>query len=217
MQPLDPADQTTPASAAGPMPPGVPFEAPAVDPEQWPEAHGDLLFAFALSRVRDPGLAQDLVQEAFLAALKARSSFRGQSTERAWLLGILRNKLIDHYRRQQRQRDFVEMETLEPEDDPFENRGPGKDGWRHASAPRRWSAPDEALMRKEFHEVLRGCVGRLPAQAAMVFQMREVDDISSEEICKELGLSPNNLWVILHRSRMALRRCLEANWFGRPR
>jgi RNA polymerase sigma-70 factor, ECF subfamily len=190
----------------------------ALDPERWLEDHGDVLFSFALLRVRDRATAQDLVQETFLAALKAIDRFAGRSTERAWLFGILRNKLVDHYRRQSREMALADAESAAPEEDGlFHAAGLGKDGWIHRLAPQRWEAPDESLVSGEFQGVFQECVSGLPDKVAQVFLRREIDDLPSEEICKEFGISQNNLWVMLHRARMALRRCLEVNWFGNKR
>ena len=189
-----------------------------MDPERWLEEHGDVLFSFALLRVRDRATAQDLVQETFLAALKAASNFAGRSTERAWLFGILRNKLADHYRLQSREMALTDSESGSPEEEGFfQAGGPGKDGWITRLAPQRWEAPDESLASKEFQGVFQECVSGLPDKVAQVFLRREIDGVASEEICKEFAISPNNLWVMLHRARMALRRCLEVNWFGHKR
>src|SRR5262245_57073721 len=172
-----------------------------VDPERWLEEYGDPLFSFAMLRVRDRGTAQDLVQETFLAALKASHSFAGRSTERAWLFGILRNKLADHYRRQGREAPLVDPDSAAPEEEGFffHTSGPGKDGWIPAIAPKPWKAPDESLVSKEFQGVFQQCVSGLPEKVAQVFLRREVDEMPSEEICKEFGISPNNFWVMLHR------------------
>ncbi len=190
--------------------------APSVDPERWLEEYGDDLFGFTMLRVRDRATAQDLVQETFLAALKARQSFAGRSTERAWLFGILRNKLTDHYRLQSRETPLLEPGVSTPEEEGFfHTSGPGKDGWISRVAPKAWQAPDESLVTKEFQVVFQQCVSALPEKVAQVFLWREVDELGSEEICKEFDLTPNNFWVMLHRARMALRRCLEVHWFGR--
>ena len=98
---------------------------------------------------------------------------------------------------------------------PFPTAGlkkPGQLG--RNSAPKAWASPDESLVSKEFQGVLKGCLSRLPDKVAQVFLLREIDGVPSAEICKDLGVSPNNLWVMLHRGRMGLRRCLEAHWFG---
>jgi RNA polymerase sigma-70 factor (ECF subfamily) len=189
--------------------------APLVDPERWVERYGDILFGFAAGRVRDRAIAQDLVQETFLAALKARESFAGRATERAWLFGILRNKLADYYRLQNREVSFADLEEPLPEEQgAFCARGLGKDGWIKRLAPKAWETPDKNLLSKEFQEVLKRCMTRLPDKITQVFLLREIDGASSDEICKDLGVSPNNLCVMLHRARIGLRRCLEVHWFG---
>ena len=192
--------------------------APSVDPERWLDEYGDELFSFTVLRVRDRGTAQDLVQETFLAALKARQSFAGRSTERAWLFGILRNKLADYYRLQSREVPLLEPGSFTTEEEGFFHpTGAGKDGWITRVAPKAWEAPDASLISKEFQIVFQDCLSRLPEKVALVFLRREVDDVPSEEVCKEFNISPNNFWVMLHRARMALRRCLEVHWFGRKR
>ena len=100
------------------------------------------------------------------------------------------------------------------EQNAFGGAGAHKDGWLKGLAPKAWETPEEILVTKEFQEVLKGCLSRLPLKVAQAFVMREIDDVSSEEICKDLGVSPNNVWVMLHRARMALRRCLEVHWFS---
>ena len=70
----------------------------AATPDDWVEAHGDYLFNFAIGQLRDASVAEDLVQDTFLAAFKARDRFSGQSSERTWLVGILRHKICDHLR-----------------------------------------------------------------------------------------------------------------------
>ena len=206
----------------GPMPfepaaPQAPSAAtPKLDPERWVEQYGDMLFGFAAARVRDVAIAQDLVQTTFLAAIKASQGFAGRSSERSWLFGILRNKLADHYRLQRREAAFADLDSSLPEEQgSFGERGPGKDGWVMKLAPKAWETPERSLVTKEFQEVLKSCLSRLPDKVAQAFLLREVDDVASEEICKDLGVSANNLWVMLHRARMGLRRCLEVHWFGR--
>src|SRR5215813_7039757 len=174
-----------------------------VQPDRWVQEHGDALFGFAVLRVRDRAAAQDLVQETFLAAIKGKESFAGRSNERAWLFGILRNKLIDYYRLQGREVPLANLEAPSPEEqNAFVAAGLGKDGWQKGVAPKAWDTPEEILVTKEFQEVLKVCLSRLPGKIAQVFLLREIDGVSSEEICKDLGVSPNNFWVMLHRARM---------------
>jgi RNA polymerase sigma-70 factor (ECF subfamily) len=195
--------------------PGDGVDLPRLNPERWVEEYGDALFGFAAARVRDRVVAQDLVQETFLAAIKASAGFAGRSSERSWLFGILRNKLADHYRLQKREVSIADPDAPLPEEQgAFGASGLSKDGWVMRLAPKAWETPDGTLVSKEFQGVLKNCLSRLPDKVAQVFLLREIDGVPSEEICKDLGLSPNNLWVMLHRARMGLRRCLEVHWFG---
>jgi len=196
----------------------TPGDERALDPERWVAEYADALFGFAAARVREAAIAQDLVQETFLAALKASQGFAGRSTERAWLFGILRNKLADYYRRQNREVPLADLDAPLPEEQgAFGDRGLGKDGWLGRMAPKAWETPDETLVNKEFQGVLNRCLSQLPGKVALAFSLREVEGQPSEEVCKDLGVSPNNLWVMLHRARMGLRRCLEVHWFGNKR
>src|SRR4029077_9274716 len=125
-------------------------------------------------------------------------------------------KLVDFYRLQGREVPLADLEAPLPEEEnAFRAAGVGRDGWVKGLAPKAWETPEEILVSKEFQEVLKGCLSRLPLKIAQAFVMREIDDVSSEEICKDLGVSPNNVWVMLHRARLALRRCLEVHWFSK--
>ena len=135
----------------------------ATNPEHWVEAHGDELFGFAMARVRDRSAAQDLVQETFLAALRARASFAGRSSERGWLFGILRNKLVDYYRLKEREALLAESDALVLDEDAFFHAtGLRKGAWIKRLAPQAWASSDESLVQKEFQEVFHRCLARLP-------------------------------------------------------
>lgn len=192
--------------------------APGPDPERWVEEHGDCLMGYALLRVRRPELAEDLVQDTLLAALRARERFQGRSGERSWLVGILKNKIADHFRKKGREQNFTDLEF-------FADESPGQfedNYWIHELGPRDWRpASDEVRCPTEFWQAMRDCLGKLPPRVADVFLLREMEERETEEICQSLGISDSNLWVMLHRARMALRQCLETNWFeekaGGPR
>jgi RNA polymerase sigma-70 factor, ECF subfamily len=185
------------------------------DPEKWVEEHGDYLFRCALLRVRDQVIAEDLVQETLLAALQARERFAGQSSERTWMIGILKHKIIDRFRkdvREQPAEDPQRMTEIPEEDETFD-----KDGhWRlDQTAPMDWpDHPGAVLERKQFWESLRRCLTTLPPNMAQVFTLRELDELESDAICTTLHISSSNLWVLLHRARKQLRQCLEVNFFG---
>jgi RNA polymerase sigma-70 factor, ECF subfamily len=179
-------------------------------PERWLDQYGDILFGYAYARVRDTATAEDLVQETLLAALKARSRFAGQSSERTWLVGILKHKLVDYWRSQRRKPTVALSEGADSniaDDELF-----AADGrWRSPPSP--WSDPDSALENQEFWRVFSDCIGGLPPAQAEAFRLCEIDGLTGNEACKVLTVASTNLWVMLHRARLRLRRCLESNWF----
>jgi RNA polymerase sigma-70 factor (ECF subfamily) len=183
----------------------TPPEKPHIDPTRWLELYGDYLFRFALSRVRDPEAAEELVQQTLVAGFRAAGQYAGTGTEKAWLLGILKRKIIDAIRSRQRQATV----PLGEQNDDF--MGTLFDSTGHWRSNPRFIGPDPsaALEKSEFWDAFRQCLGKLPGRQADVFVLRELDDQASEEICKELSLSTSNLWVLLHRARLALARCLE--------
>ena len=176
------------------------------------ETHRRYLLRVAQLQLRDADLAEDVVQETLLAALAARDGFSGRSSIKTWLTGILKHKIVDAIRQKQRQpivmATFEEETDLEDFDALFRDDG----GW--AAPPADWGDPETALSRHEFMDVMQACLERLPPNTARVFVMREIMELTSDEICKELTITANNLWVILYRARMALRQCLQQNWFA---
>lgn len=179
------------------------------------ESHRPYLVRYALSQLRDPELAQEAVQEALVAALEGIDGFGGKSSLRTWLTSILRFKVIDLQRRAVAQRAHVPLdedrESADNEeflDDLFDESG----HWREA--PQAWGNPEASLEQRRFWEALEGCLARLASTHARVYFKREVLGEETDTICKEEGITPSNCWVILHRSRLALRACLEKTWFG---
>lgn len=186
-----------------------------LNPSAWVDEHGDSLFRFALMRLRDPSLAEDVVQETLLSAIQAIRSYTGQASERTWLIGILKHKIVDHYRKNNRQIQLTDEDTDISGTDRFFER---PDKWSgHWSIPLRpvdpEQSPENAIERGEFWDVMNACLSALPDRVANVFALREMDGFTSEEICAALGLSSSNFWVIMHRARMQLRRCVEIKWF----
>ena len=181
------------------------------DPGTWVDRHGDVLVRYAMLRLGDPHLSEDLVQETFLAALKARDTFKGDSSERTWLVGILKHKIADYYRRKVREIPMEESESSQTggETTFFNQDGMWEDG------PEEWGGdPADLFREKEFLARVTKCVSDLTPRLAHAFTLRDIDGLESREICKVLGVTETNLWVILHRARMLMRRCLEIHWFG---
>jgi len=173
--------------------------------------HRGYLLRVAELQLRDRDLAEDVVQEALAAAIAARDGFSERSSVRTWLTGILKHKVVDAIRHRQRERfhqPLDEETDVEDFDALFNEAG----GW--AAPPADWGDPESSLSRQEFMAVMELCLEKLPPNTARVFVMREVMELETEEICKELAITANNLWVILYRARMGLRHCLEQNWFA---
>lgn len=187
------------------------------DPERWVEEHGDYLFKYALLRLRDPIKAEDAVQETFLAALKGAKSFDGRSAEKTWLVGIMKNKIGDYFRKASRETSFTDLEFFQDEESgQFTSEGISQGAWIHELGPREWSPePGASLDNQAFWKTFHDCASKLPKNISAAFSLREIDDIDGKEICRLLNISESNLWVMLHRARTALRRCLETNWFGK--
>lgn len=184
--------------------------APATGPDAWVDAHADVLFRYALTRLRRRQDAEDAVQETLLAALRGRQSFRGDSAERTWLVGILRHKIVDRIRAAAR--DDGERLADDGEEGAFDS---GLfQHWRRP--PGRWLGdPAQLSEDNEFWMAVRHCFGSLPERQAHVFALRTFDQLEAEEICKQTGITATNLWVLLHRARLRLRACLEGNWFAK--
>jgi RNA polymerase sigma-70 factor, ECF subfamily len=192
----------------------VPSKSP--DAGAWLDQHGDYLFKYASFRLRDATAAEDAVQETFLAALKAYEKFEGRGSERTWLVGILKHKITDHFRRIAREAPIGQEEDEGPDHIEFFTRTDGWEGhWNNDFAPSDWHAtPAQLVEQGAFWMVFNDCLSPLPQRTATAFTLREVDGLSSEEICEMLSITVNNLWVMLHRARLHLRNCLQLNWFG---
>lgn len=175
----------------------------------WLNEHGDYLYRFALTRLRNPHQAEDAVQETMLAAIK-NANFEGESSARTWLTGILKHKIIDLQRKQIREQPISDLLDIDASDSSMDDLFDQTGHW--LDKPQALEMPDNALEKKQFLEVLSACIDKLPTKLAAIFNMRDVHEIENENICKELNITATNAWVMLYRARMGLRKCLELNW-----
>ena len=188
----------------------APGTATLSNPDTWLDQHGDSLYRFALMRVRDPSIAEDMVQETLLAAWRARSKFAGGSAERTWLIAILKNKIIDYFRRVSREAPLPDNADNDDAIDALFARN--TDHWARLTSA--WANPDDALEQAEFWQVFQNCLDALPVRQAQMFTLSEIDGLSTDELCKVAQAQTSNVWVMLHRARLRLRECLEKQWFG---
>jgi RNA polymerase sigma-70 factor (ECF subfamily) len=173
--------------------------------------HRSYLLRVAVLQLRNNDLAEDVVQDTLLAALQGASGFSGRSSLKTWLTGILKHKIVDAIRRKERDpvRASLEEECqIEDFDALFDESG----HWENPPAD--WGDPEQALSQQQFLDIMQFCLEKLPPNTGRVFMMREVMELDSDEICKELSITSTNLWVILYRARIALRQCLEQHWFA---
>jgi RNA polymerase sigma-70 factor (ECF subfamily) len=181
-----------------------------LDSDLWVDRYGDALYSYTLVRVRDAAAAEEIVQSTFVAALEASKSYEGRSSEKSWLFGILKHKIFDHFRRTKRYRSF----DLLPEDDPDPLAYHPNGQWKQA--PRDWKLdPEKAAENTQLIATLNGCMTRLSGKFRQVFVLKEIEGLSSREICNELNIKPTNLWVIMHRARNQLKKCLDVHWFNK--
>lgn len=184
----------------------------ALDPARM-EEYRAYLMRYALLQLRDPTAAEDAVQETLLAALQTATRFAGRSSVKTWLVGILKHKIIDSLRRQSREQPLERADAAGTDGQADIAEAAFSDDGHWNDFPSDWDAPDRSFESGEFWKVFEMCVEVMPARNARVFVMREVLELSTEEICKELGITATNCWVILHRARLTLRECLETRWF----
>lgn len=186
-----------------------------LEPRLWVERYGDYLYNYAIVRVNDAEKASDLVQDTFLAGLKAREKFQGRSAERTWLISILKRKVIDVYRKSysSKESSLSEFEEDISDGDFYRKGDPFKGHWINGKGPHSSSLiPDGALEQDELRLIIEKCISLLPSNLSSVFIMKMIDDAESDEVCKELGITSSNLWVMLHRARLKMRNCIESNW-----
>ncbi|WP_411896038.1 sigma-70 family RNA polymerase sigma factor [Winogradskyella sp. A2] len=179
-----------------------------INPNNWISQYSDYLFNFTVTRVSDRVIAQDLVSETFLAGLKSMANFKGEASERTWLVSILKRKIIDHYRRINSNKGKAEVRMSYSSDSDAEG------NWleERIADPFDKTAED-TLVNSELGDAIYNCLDKLPQKQAEVFKMKTIMGYDTETICNELGITASNLWVIIHRARTALADCIEKNWF----
>lgn len=181
-----------------------------LSPTNWISNYADALYAYAKPRVDDAQLAEDLVQETFLSAWKAKDGFKGEASEKSWLFTILKNKIIDHYRK--KSKEIIQTGAGQDATDLFFN---DAEHWTEKDQPLKWGLEGaDRLQQKEFYQVLESCKKKLQQQQQAVFVMKYMEDMDADEICKALNITSSNYWVLIHRAKLGLRACLEKNWIN---
>lgn len=179
-----------------------------LNPNKWIDMYADYLFNYTIARIDDAELAKDIVQETFFSGLKAMKNYRGDASERTWLVSILKRKIIDQYRKMNSKKGRAEVRVN------FYEEGDRKGSWLEERVPQSWDNEIEATIEsEELGAAINKCVGNLPEKYRNVFKMKTIQNIDTEEICNDLDITSSNLWVIIHRARLQLRKCMEDSWF----
>lgn len=180
---------------------------PQLDPSRWVDDYGNYLYRYAFSRLRDNAATEEVVQETFLAGIRFQDRFTGEGAERAWLLGILKRKIIDYVRMRNRyDRDGSYEDSNDPSAQLFDKNGNWKAGAFSSFVPA------DTVESQEIWGIVQDCLKHLPKGQADVFVLSVMEEMETEQICKELGITPSNLWVRLHRARLALAKCVGSKW-----
>ncbi len=170
------------------------------------------LLRFARLQLRSDAQAEDAVQDTLLAALAGADKFTGAAAAKTWVFSILKNKIIDELRRRIREGNVAELTPGAEEGEDFDELFDQRGHWAAPPAP--WADPEKSMENSQFWTVFEACLDGVPAKPGRVFMMREMLGLETGEICKELGISSSNCWVLLHRARLGLRECLSRRWFG---
>ncbi|MBW8243485.1 sigma-70 family RNA polymerase sigma factor [Muricauda oceani] len=179
-----------------------------LQPDNWVDLYADYLFNYAVSRVSDAEIAKDLVQETFFAGLNSAKNFKGDAAERTWLVSILKRKVIDHYRKINSKKGKAEVRINYSSDTDAEG------DWLEQQVADPYSRDgDNVMENEELGSAIQDCIAKLPKKQAMVFKLKTIQGMSTEDICNELDINPSNLWVMVHRARTSLMGCLNENWF----
>ena len=178
-----------------------------LDPNKWIDSYADYLFNYTITRVSDSVIAEDLVQETFFSGLKSAVNFKGEASERTWLVSILKRKIIDHYRKINSNKGKAEVRINYTDD---ESEG---DWLEERVADPFGSNAENTIENKELGLAIHNCLEKLPQKQAEIFKKKTIQNFDTEAICNEYDISPSNLWVIIHRARTTLAGCLEDTWF----
>ncbi len=181
---------------------------PHLNPNQWIDRYADYLFNYTIVRVKDRETAQDLVQETFLAGLKSMENFKGEASERTWLISILKRKIIDYYRKINSKKGQAEVRITYNDDAESEG-----DWLEERVADNFDRNAEDTMQNEELGLAIEDCIGKLPEKQAKIFRMKTILGYETETICKEFDITPSNLWVIIHRARTSLMECMQENWY----
>lgn len=184
---------------------------------EWVDAYSDSMYSWALHKTSSREMAEDLVQETFLAAVQSYEKFKGDSKAKTWLFSILNNKIIDHYRKAYKNPTVSEQQQIDAGSvSLFETMFDSDGRWLKTNSPQEWTGePEHVLDDVRFNDTLQHCMEVLPANWNAAIRLKYLEEKNAELVCQELEISTTNYWQILHRAKLQLRKCLDENWFNK--
>lgn len=181
--------------------------------KSWVIEYSDYLLQLAVFKTGDKQVAEDLVQDTFISAYQGFDQFKKKSSPKTWLVSIIKNKIIDHQRKESRQAGKIPSTSYDENqiiNDQFDNYG----NWKKNQRPVPWDNESENLLdNSNFIMILNNCTSDLPTIHEAVLRLKYIDNKNSENICKELEISTSNYWQLIHRAKLKLRKCLDIKWF----
>lgn len=178
----------------------------------WVDDYSDALLNWATYKLGSNSLAEDIVQDCFMAAYESYNSFEGRSKAKTWLFSILNRKIADYYR--SHQSDFKNY--ADPHIAKAEETVQGffsSDGhWENMEVDPIWEDEKALLDHDDFREKFEGCLSDLPTLWQEVIKAKYLQNLKADEICQELELSTTNYWQITHRAKLLLKKCIETFW-----
>jgi RNA polymerase sigma-70 factor (ECF subfamily) len=186
-----------------------------INPHEWVNRYADELFGYAKAKTSDTELAEDIVQETFLAGLKSLPNFKGESSERTWLYSILKNKIADHYKKASTKYEVNNSEYTKEDDSFLDNYFDEEGEWKKSTAPQKWGIDySSSIENKELAAILEKCMDKLPKNQKQLIYLKLIQEDKTETVCKELNITSTNYWVLIHRAKLLLRACIEKNWIN---
>ena len=183
-----------------------------IEIKSWVEKYSDELYSWASYKTSSKEIAEDLVQDTFLAAIKSYDGFHHKSNPKTWLFAILNNKINDYYRSQIKNQGSYSIENLKDSDvSPFDE----SESWKRTKTPGNWEIENDThlLDDEHFRKTLEDCLNELPRNWSLAVKMKYLSDKDAKIICQELNITTSNYWQIIHRAKLQLRECIEFNWF----
>jgi len=176
--------------------------------------HADSLYRFAISLVKDHHVAEDLVQECLSVAWQRIDTFDARSSLGTWMIGIMKFKVIDHFRRSKRTPTDQNIEPCDDDTNPVDSLSDCHGSWKVDPNHRLellTKAPDQLASNHEALECISTCLAKLPERLRILFNLREVDGLDVTSAASAAGVTPGSAAVLLTRSRQRLRVCLQKN------